>query len=426
MDLIIFNKNLEIIGIFDGYSSLIWASRFWDVGDCEVYAPASLESLRLLSKGNYIARADDDMVCEIKSVELTTSDEDGNFITAHGYSTQDFLDRRIIWGTEVGQGKVEAFMRRLVRKSLGADASASRKAMVNGMNRVGLGTLKNYDDLINEQVSYKNIGEKIREYCRRFGMGYKMPLDSGVFMFEVYKGTDKSSSVVFAPKFENLVSSVYSKDGTNIGNAALIAGEGEGANRQKQEIGETEALERYEVFVDAKDLTKKRTYEQITAEYRGGSVQSSGRDYYYVLSPYDVPVVDETFKTWVTTNYPGGTIYGTGYGEYYRLSSAQIAKVVSATPATNSDAVLTDLPYACYLAGKGAESLAEYGEVTSFEGSIVPDVTFVYKKDFNLGDIVTVKTEFGVSAAVRITEVVEVWDDNGYSIEPSFEMISEV
>ena len=81
--------------------------------------------------------------------------------------------------------------------------------------------------------------------------------------------------------------------------------------------------------------------------------------------------------------------------------------------------------YSVYLLTRGYEKLAEYGAVTSFEGTVEPNTTFVYKQDYFLGDIVTVENEFGISVGARITEIVEVQDDNGYSVEPKFEYIQE-
>ena len=52
-------------------------------------------------------------------------------------------------------------------------------------------------------------------------------------------------------------------------------------------------------------------------------------------------------------------------------------------------------------------------------------MTFVYKTDYNLGDVVTVENEYGISVGARIVEVVEVDDDNGYSVQPKFENTTE-
>ena len=68
--------------------------------------------------------------------------------------------------------------------------------------------------------------------------------------------------------------------------------------------------------------------------------------------------------------------------------------------------------------------MAQFGAVRSFEGTIEPNTTFIYGRDYHLGDIVTVQNEFGISISARITEVVEVFDDRGSSVEPKFEKIT--
>lgn len=72
------------------------------------------------------------------------------------------------------------------------------------------------------------------------------------------------------------------------------------------------------------------------------------------------------------------------------------------------------------LIAEGKEKLSEQAVVSSFEGEV--DLNqYKYKVDYNLGDIVTVRNEFGIQANARITEVIETWDDEGYTVEPKFE-----
>lgn len=66
---------------------------------------------------------------------------------------------------------------------------------------------------------------------------------------------------------------------------------------------------------------------------------------------------------------------------------------------------------------QGMTELAKYPEKISFDGEIVPEVSR-YKKEYSLGDIVLVLNEFGMSVKARITEIIETWDKDGYTIEP--------
>ena len=109
---------------------------------------------------------------------------------------------------------------------------------------------------------------------------------------------------------------------------------------------------------------------------------------------------------------------------YYQIYDVIIADLESDSPASGDSVILRDVVYAVYLLNRGYEKLAEYGKITSFEGSVEPDITFKYKRDYFLGDEVTVENEFGISVKARIVEVVEVHDDNGYSVQPKFEYLN--
>ena len=56
-----------------------------------------------------------------------------------------------------------------------------------------------------------------------------------------------------------------------------------------------------------------------------------------------------------------------------------------------------------------------------FAGTVEPDINYKYKKDYNLGDIVKIINEYGLSAKARITEVIESWDESGYTCIPTFD-----
>lgn len=69
----------------------------------------------------------------------------------------------------------------------------------------------------------------------------------------------------------------------------------------------------------------------------------------------------------------------------------------------------------------GAREIALMQNNKDFESEVSDDV-FFYKIDYNLGDVVKVKNEV-TTARCRITEIIETWDENGYTIEPIFEIV---
>lgn len=83
---------------------------------------------------------------------------------------------------------------------------------------------------------------------------------------------------------------------------------------------------------------------------------------------------------------------------------------------------ITEEQYLQNLQDRGKEKLDEYTALTTFEGSVEPYNSFVYKEDYNLGDIVQIENEYGKRATTRITEIITCHDESGYSLIPTFEM----
>lgn len=429
-DIYVFDKNLNAIGLVDTYKSCIWANRYKELGDCELYIEATEGMLDILKDDYYLLRPDDDMVCQIKHIELDTDAENGNYLIVIGYDVKRFLDQRIIWGTANCTGKVEAFIRSMVTKALiSADVPGRKLVKPDGGDLLQLGSTAGFQEAATEQMSYRNLGDKVRDYCTRYGWGYRVVKDGTCFKFELYKGVDRSATVIFADDYENLDTTTYTKDNTNLGNVALVAGEGEGSERAREVSGYAESTDRYEIYVDAKDLSKSITWGDLTGTYP--TTDSGGQGYIstedgkpvYRMTHINIQVLNQEQLAALEEEFPDGqevTVSGT---DYYQVYDEAIADLGSDDPEESEQVTLRGFMYAVYLLDRGYNTLAGYGVVTSFEGIVQPDVTFTYKEDYFIGDLVTVRNSFGIQVSARITEVTEVRDDNGYRIEPKFEYL---
>lgn len=74
---------------------------------------------------------------------------------------------------------------------------------------------------------------------------------------------------------------------------------------------------------------------------------------------------------------------------------------------------------------EGEQVLLDSNITSSFESEIDNNY-YRYKTDYDIGDIITIQNEFGISANARITEIIETWDKEGYSLEPIFEIEEEI
>lgn len=260
MDLYILDHDRDCIGIIDDAESVIWTPKYDMAGDFEVYAYASTKNLSLLQSGNYVSRLDDDMVGVIDKIVLTTDEDAGDHITATGKDLSGLLGRRIVWNQTILTGTVEAAIRQLVTENVISPTKTTR-----AIPKFILGELNNFTEKIEKQVTGDNLLNAIVEICQSFEYGFKVTMDSNKnFVFNLYKGTDRSDQqsdvprVNFSPEFDNITASEYVWDETTYKNVALVAGEGEGTARKTMAVGDSSGLSRYEMYVDARNLSTNK------------------------------------------------------------------------------------------------------------------------------------------------------------------------
>lgn len=81
---------------------------------------------------------------------------------------------------------------------------------------------------------------------------------------------------------------------------------------------------------------------------------------------------------------------------------------------------MTDDEYREALIQKGKEALAENQINEAMECEVGADINFHYKKDYDLGDIVSVnKIKWGIKMDQRITEIQEVYENGGMIVVPT-------
>lgn len=417
------SNGLAKAGLVDSYESLIWTKRFYTTGDCELYLPASDKMVELLVPGRFLLREDDEMICRITRVELTTSHDGGDHLIVTGEDATAILGQRIIWNTANCYGNVETFVRKLITDNLISPARTERT-----FPAVTLGAAIGMTDRMTCQVSYRNLGETIREYQKAYHFGIRAGKSGANIELSMYAGRDLRTSVIFCEEYENLAETDYSFDSAKDTNVALVAGEGEGATRAKAIYGYSAGEARRELFVDADTITSSATYEDMTEAYPPGASGETGyideipgTGAVYKMHTLNVTAWDDNQSAWLDANYPGGT-WSTGSDgkPVYTLTDVIIADLTSTAPEDYDPIKYRDLIYYGWLASKGAESLQTSGDVKTFNGSIVPDVTFVYGRDYYLGDIVLVRNRYGIEAAARVSAVTEVHDASGRRVEPTF------
>lgn len=345
MELWILSEDFERLGIVDTATSIIWAGRFRQCGDFEIYVSYSDYYRDLLKEDRLVVREDDDMVGIIENVQDGTDTENGDFLIVSGRCARSILSRRIVWDQTTLDCTVEEGMRQLV-----TDAFISPEIPERKYEKLTLAAPHGYTDEISAQYTGDNILDVLESLSASNNYGFDITLRDSVLVLDFRKGVDRSRGqhtlprVVFSEEYDNLQTATYILNKADYKTVALVAGEGEGEARRRTIVGrnvDQSGLHRREVYVDARDVS-------------------------------------------------------------------------------SNDGKISASEYEAQLAERGDTALAEAPMVQSMEGTIEPMQMYTYKQDYFLGDIVTVINKHGVEVNTQVLEVVEVWDENGYTCTPTF------
>lgn len=258
----IIDSTFQRVYVLDNATSVIWINRFRDAGYFEIYTRTDTELLALLAAHEtyWTREGKDENVMVTEAVKLTTSAEDGAYITISGNGAESFLARRIIPRQTVWQSKTaEYIIRDMIAANIGGNASDARK-----VSRIVLGDwLHDTTQTIDKQVTGDNLLGAIKELCAEWKYGFKMIQSGGTFTFQLYKGTDRSYNqstndyVIFSPTWDNLGDTEYTRDKSTLYTAAYVAGEGEGSARNIVSVARYlfTGLQRREMWVDARNTS---------------------------------------------------------------------------------------------------------------------------------------------------------------------------
>ncbi|WP_050607269.1 siphovirus ReqiPepy6 Gp37-like family protein [Clostridium niameyense] len=360
MELYIFNRDLELKGILDTFTSLRWIRKYHKSGEFELHCDLNSNTLNLLQRENIVYKKDDTEAGYIETRQLKIGLDGQEYLEVKGKFLMSYLSRRIIWGRVNFNGKTEELMRKLINDNAINPTNGNRK-----INNLISGEIKGFNEDIKYQNSFGNILDQLENISNTSNLGYRNLLDikSRKIVFDIYKGVDRTiengtiAPCIFSRDFENILEQEYTDSLNNYRNTVLIAGAGEGKDRKITFIEEGNGLDRYELYVDARDL---QNTEQVEKKDSEGNINTE-------------------------------------------------------------DVLIPDSKYMPMLIQRGKEKLSECYKIQTFNSKINTNGNNIYKKDYDLGDIVTViDKKWGIQLNTRITEIEEVYEEKGLEINIVF------
>jgi hypothetical protein len=258
MELYIFDKQLNFIGIIDDYSSFRWVRRYNKKGEFELQYSVITEKIQLLQKGNIIYKKGDDEAGCIDYRKLKKDSNGKEVLVVKGKFLTGYLNRRIIFGSENINDTVENTMRTIVNKNCISPTDNNRI-----INNLILGNLMGFTETISYQVSYKNLGDELENLSNTSDLGFKVSFDinNKQLIFNVYKGLDRSINqnanprAIFSKEFDNVLEQEFTDSSDNYKNVAIVQGLSDGYTTKMETVGDSSGIDRFEVFVDQSSLS---------------------------------------------------------------------------------------------------------------------------------------------------------------------------
>lgn len=266
MNIFILNPQFVRIGVIDNYESLIWTTKYHNTGDFELYMPADQAVFGLLAAGNYVMReTDTEELMLIETIRINTDEETGDHVTVSGRSSEALMARRIVWEQTNLSGDLAACAGQLVTQNMINPANSSRRVPGVSLGESSIDTIS-----IKRQITGDNLLDAEADLLGTYRKGFRFRFDGSGLKFDIYQGTDRSAAqsavprVVFSSDYDNIVTSEYLYDTQAYASVAVVAGEGEGTSRKRQVVGSGTGLNRFELYVDARDISSVTSSGTLT------------------------------------------------------------------------------------------------------------------------------------------------------------------
>lgn len=251
--LFFFNNDLDLLGIVDYFISLRWRRKYFEAGEFEIVLPINDYMMGFILKDVIVMRNNYSEAGIIENIEFSDNGTDEE-MTISGRFLSALLERRIVKSKINFSGNTIEGMNTIINSMTPLTDKWETETVTMSSPRVDF------------QVTYKNVYEYIKKLSEYSNIGFRIVpnIDSKVFMFEVWKGVDRTANQNKNEEYS------FSDDNYNIeqGNLVmssktkvsyvLIGGEGEDNSRILATVDDgSTGFDRYEIFSDQKSLRKE-------------------------------------------------------------------------------------------------------------------------------------------------------------------------
>lgn len=414
--------------VVDTFETCIWTERLSAFGDFELHIFSTFEMRSLLTAGTRLAVNESKRVMTIDTVENTLDSDGRTMLKLTGRSLEALLLERInrygLTGAASGAKWVlTGTPANIVRQIF--DTICRNNTTQSGDNIPFLvagslypaSTIAEPTSIITVELEFGTVYDSIKDICDAYKLGFRIVrnLDKSELRFDVYAGNDHTTlqttltPVVFSPELDNLadISELTSIEAyRNVAYvfspvaSTIVYVDGADAT--------TSGFQRRVLLVDANDVTYPARTNTVTAAQEAAinkaiafttTLEAEKDALNRLIQKQRLLTGDSALINTVVTR---NTWVGSETTDIGTARDASVA--LEAAESTAMTATLTQ---------KGKMELSKARSLAAFDGEIPQSGSYRYAFDYELGDLVEMRNQDGITNNMRVTEQIFVSDSNG-------------
>ena len=435
MEVYILDDLLRRNTIIDRFESCIWTERYSAFGDFQLVIHSTNQSRSQLVEGTVLAVNNSKRVMQIENVENRDDSEGRSLLTVTGRSLEATMEDRVARGNLSGTsstpqwvvaGDTPANIARYIVQVICVTGTLDPLDVIPMLGDTWsslypTNTIAEPDQVISYSIDPKDLYTALKELCDIFGLGFRLYRgpDNSILYFNVYTGDDRTSSqqtlpaVIFAPDLENLTNTSEFRSIEKFKNIALVIGK----TRSKWVYATDAAMiatgmDRRVLTVLAGDIEfDEYVLTQVQIDVVNAAIAASTNSYHDDLLG--------RLLTHAAMTLAERDIIWANYVAAGPLTSQQKTDLASVCASYNAYWDLT-VPYLDdVMEQRGQAELTKYKAMKAMDGELPINSGYRYGIDYELGDLVEMRNEDGLTNRMRVTEQIFVDDAQGERSYPT-------
>ncbi len=252
---------LELLGVVDDFISFSFQRSYSGIGEWQLTLNADSLNAQRIKEMKYIRVSDKVAGYVAKHTEV--NEDNTHTITYTGYELKAIAARRIILPPT---GYAYLSYANVSPEYVIAHLIDTQILNPETTNRQVTGTIATYSegaDIISYNGRFQNVASEIEALATAYYIGWAADIEDGAIVWKIWRGVDRTAGqedndrMIVSYAYDSMNNSDI-EEGNVTPNYALIAGQGEGLDRQLATIDNVEAgINRNEVYIDARDITQE-------------------------------------------------------------------------------------------------------------------------------------------------------------------------